>query len=152
MNYSNEDISSLNLKTTHCKINLNKNLKYPIVKNLNLEKYFYNNICRNKKDKKLLKSKSFYFDYIKGINKKINRNAILKQKITPIISINEMDKYFVYNYNNKENVIKNFIDKLNTQINSFNKDNKGICYNITEQCMIIKKIILKNKLRSRTYK
>ena len=155
MNFNDEDISSLNLKTNHCKINLNKNLKYPIVKNLNLEKYFYNNISRNKrnkKDKKLLKSKSFYFDYIKGINKKINRNAILKQKITPIISINEMDKYFVYNYNNKENVIKNFIDKLNTQINTFNKDNKGICYNITEQCMNIKKIILKNKLRSRTYK
>ena len=160
MNFNNEDISSLNLKTTHCKINLNKNLKYPIVKNLNLEKYFYINISRNKKDKKLLKSKSFYFDYIKGINKKINRNAILKQKITPIISINEMDKYFIYNYNksfiknqnNKENVIKNFIDKLNTQINTFNKDNKGICYNITEQCMNIKKIILKNKQRSRTYK
>ena len=155
MNFNDEDISSLNLKTNHCKINLNKNLKYPIVKNLNLEKYFYNNISRNKrnkKDKKLLKSKSFYFDYIKGINKKINRNAILKQKITPIISINEMDKYFVYNYNNKENVIKNFIDKLNTQINTFNKDNKGICYNITEQCMNIKKIIFKNKNKFRIYK
>ena len=163
MNFNDEDISSLNLKTTNYKINLNKNLKYPIVKNLNLEKYFYNNISRNKrnkKDKKLLKSKSFYFDYVKGINKKINRNVILKQKITPIISINEMDKYFVYNYNksfitnqnNKENVIKSFIDNLNTQINTLNKNNKGICYNITEQCMNIKKIVLKNKLRSRTYK
>ena len=71
-----------------------------------------------------------------------------------------MDKYFLYNYNksfitnpnNKENVITNFIDKINSHINNFKQDNKGICYNIKEQCMNIKKIILKNKRRSFSYK
>ena len=169
MNFNNEDISLLNLKTTtselkfpinHCKIKLKKFSKYPIVKNLNLEKYFDNNISRNKKDKKLLKSKSFYLDYIKEIDKKINQKIVHKQNITPIISINEMDKYFIYNYNKsfitnpnyKENVITNFIDKINSHINNFKQDNKGICYNIKEQCMNIKKIILKNKRRSFSYK
>ena len=169
MNFNNEDISLLNLKTTtselkfpinHCKIKLKKFSKYPIVKNLNLEKYFDNNISRNKKDKKLLKSKSFYLDYIREIDKKINQKIVHKQNITSIISINEMDKYFIYNYNksfitnpnNKENVITNFIDKVNSHINNFKQDNKGICYNIKEQCMNIKKIIAKNKRRSYSYK
>ena len=64
-----------------------------------------------------------------------------------------MDKYFLYYYNksfitnpnNKENAITNFIDKINSHMNNFKQDNKGICYNIKEQCMNIKKIIMKNK-------
>ena len=65
-----------------------------------------------------------------------------------------MDKYFKgnrtfyqsnQNKNNKENVIKNFIDKINNNINRDINYNKGICYNITEQCMNIKKIVSKNR-------
>ena len=108
MNFNNEDISLLNLKTTtselkfpinHCKIKLKKFSKYPIVKNLNLEKYFDNNISRNKKDKKLLKSKSFYLDYIKEIDKKINQKIVHKQNITPIMIFWNINKLFFININ-----------------------------------------------------
>ena len=173
-NKNNEDIPLYTPKTTatskskfsikkhyNCKNNLNESLNYPIMKNLNLKKYFHNNNSCNKNDKKLIKNKSFYLEYIKGINKKLNQNIFFEQNINPIISINQIDKYYNHDYKkrfininkkNKENVIKRFIDKINPGLNFDDKHNKGICYNITEQCMNIKKIISKYKEKFTNYK
>ena len=147
-------------KNINSKNNINKSFNYPIMRTMNLKKNLFNN-TKVKKSKKISKNKSFYLDYIKGINDKLNLNFHCEKNIVPIISINKMDKYFKQNYsrnfvrknkNREENVIKNFVDKINSKINAHRNDSKGIDYNITEQCINIKKILLKNKGKFRNYK
>ena len=139
---------------------MNKSFNYPIMRAMNLKKNLFNN-TKVQTNKKISKNKSFYLDYIKGINDKLNLNFRYEKNIMPIISINKMDKYFKQNYsrnfvrknkNREENVIKNFVDKINSKINAHRNDSKGIDYNITEQCINIKKILLKNKGKFRNYK
>ena len=103
-------------------------------------------------------------DCIQNINKNKNsndENNIHKQKIIPIISIDNIGQYFKYKNrsfiitNNKEkekeNVVQNYINKINDNIH-YRNNSQGICYNITEQCMNIKKIIFKNENKFRIYK
>ena len=143
--------------------NLNKSQIYPTIKkmkiknNMNVNINKFNNSYSNKK---IQKSKSFYLDCVQDINRKNKKDIIHKQKFIPIISIDKIDKYYNYyknrnhivsNINEKENVIQNYINKINDNIHN-RKTSKGICYNITEQCINIKKIIFKNKKKFRIYK
>ena len=141
---------------------LNKSQNYPVIKKLNLEKKLNNNNRNknknNKKNRTIFKNKSFNFDYIKGINKKIDNNINLKTNNTHIISIDNIDKYYKNNrtfinsnHNNKENVEQNYINKINENI-YYRNNSKGICYNITEQCINIKNIALKSKKKFRIFK
>ena len=170
----NEDISLHTSKTTttskskfsikkkiNSKNSINRSFNYPIMRKKNLKKHFFINATKDKMNKKILKNESFYLDYLKGINDKLFLNINYTQKNVPIISINKLDKYFKQNYsrnfrrinkNIEENVIKSFVDKINSNINVNNNNCKGINYNITEQCMNIKKIVLKNKMNFNSYK
>ena len=170
----NEDISLHTSKTTttskskfsikkkiNSKNSINRSFNYPIMRKMNLKKDFFINATKDKMNKKILKNESFYLDYLKGINDKLFLNINYTQKNVPIISINKLDKYFKQNYsrnfrrinkNIEENVIKSFVDKINSNINVNNNNCKGINYNITEQCMNIKKIVLKNKMNFNSYK
>ena len=170
----NEDISLHTSKTTttskskfsikkkiNSKNSINRSFNYPIMRKMNLKKHFFINATKDKMNKKILKNESFYLDYLKGINDKLFLNINYTQKNVPIISINKLDKYFKQNYsrnfrrinkNIEENVIKSFVDKINSNINVNNNNCKGINFNITEQCMNIKKIVLKNKMNFNSYK
>ena len=147
--------------------NLNKSHIYPTLQNLKSKNNNYinkNKYNEYKKNKIIEKSKSFYLDCIQNINKNKNtnnENNVHKQKIIPIISIDNIGQYFKYKNrsfiitNNKEkekeNVVQNYINKINDNIH-YRNNSQGICYNITEQCMNIKKIIFKNKNKFRIYK
>ena len=149
-------------KNLSSKKNLNKCQNYLPMKYLNLKRYIcFNNNCRIhkfKKDKKTLKNKSFYFECAKGINERFCKDIFINNNITPIISINKMDKYFDNNnfnksyINSKEDVVQNYINKINANIYHRNNNNEGISYNISEQCTNIKKIVSKNKMKFRIYK
>ena len=144
--------------------NLNKSQIYPTIKNLKIKNNAYfnkNKYSDYKRNKIIQKSKSFYLDCIHDINNNINNKTIIRKKnIIPIISIDKMTKYF-YKYRNrnciisnkeeKENVVQNYINKINGNIH-YRNNSRGISYNITEQCRNIKKIIYKNKKKFRIYK
>ena len=142
---------------------LNKSQNYPIIRKLNNKEKLKNNNSNknNKKNRTIFKNKSFNFEYIKGINKNIDNNINFKVNNTHIISIDNIDKYYNNrnnrsftnsNHNNMEkNVEQNYINKINGSI-YYRNNSKGICYNITEQCMNIKKIVLNSKNKFRIYK
>ena len=159
-------------KTFKSKISIKKNIIYAKKeyknkslennKNLSFNKINNNHYKKNKNRNgaKILRSKSFLSDYLKDIKIRIPPNIINKKHINPIISIDKIDKYYKNNYNTNnvyqnnncsENLIKNYINKINDNIYNNINDAKGICYNITENCMNIKKISFKNK-RFNVYK
>ena len=167
INLSHTQISQFSNKVKiNSQNNFNKSQIYPTLQNLKSKNKKYTNKNKHNEynqNKIIEKSKSFHLDCIKDINKNVNNNIniIHKQKIIPIISIDKIGQYFKYNNrsfiiaNNKEkdkeNVVQNYINKINDNI-YYRNNSRGICYNITEQCMNLKKIIFKNKNKFRIYK
>ena len=153
-------------KTFNSKFSIKKNIIYikkhhknqsiENGKTLSFNKINNNHYKKNEKQKgkKILRNKSFLSDYLKDIKLRIPSNIINKNHINQIISIDKIDKYYKNNYDSNniypnnnctEDLIKNYINKINENIYNNRNDAKGICYNITENCMNIKKISFKNK-------
>ena len=113
-----------------------------------IQQYKNKKLVRNKS---MTSNKSFLLDYM---NKSFNKTNNQKQKkLAPINLTKSLNNPFYKSYNlieekikrsnSKENVIMNFINKINLR----NDENslKGICVDINKKCNIIKKIVQKNK-------